>query len=131
MTLSFIDWERNGVLYSEPDGPDTLGEGTRLLRQLIADALAMGKNRIILNLGEVVYIDSSGLGELVGGYTTVANAGGHLKLVKLSTRTEELMQLTKLHTDLRSMPTKTRLWQPLPASAVAAAGPGAAVGVAL
>lgn len=97
MTLSFTDWERNRVLVLNLSGRLTAGEGTRALRQRISDLLAAGKKEIVLNLGEVSYIDSSGLAELVAAYTAVAKQGGRVKLAKLSTRTEKLLQMTKLH----------------------------------
>jgi anti-sigma B factor antagonist len=60
----------------------------------------VGKNqkKILLNLGDVSYIDSSGIGELVSGFTTVTNAGGQLKLLNLSKRVKDLLQITKLYT---------------------------------
>jgi anti-sigma B factor antagonist len=60
--------------------------------------VAKGNKKILLNLGEVSYIDSSGIGELVSGFTTVQNAGGQLKLVGLSKRVKDLLQITKLYT---------------------------------
>jgi anti-sigma B factor antagonist len=96
--LSFIDWEREGVLVLNLTGRIILGEGTRSLRELIHDALAMGKKDIVLNLGEVVHIDSSGLGEMVTLHTAVARAGGQLKLLKLTARAQDLMHISRLHT---------------------------------
>lgn len=98
MSLHYIDWERDGVLVLNLTGKLVLGDGTRVFRQLIQDALAIGKKDIILNLGEVVHIDSSGLGELVTSHSTVKRAGGRMKLVKLTHRAYELVNLTKLHT---------------------------------
>jgi anti-sigma B factor antagonist len=98
MSLHYIDWEREGVLVLNLTGKLVLGDGTRMFRQLIQDALAIGKKDIILNLGEVVHIDSSGLGELVNSHSTVKRQGGRLKLVKLTPRAHELVNLTKLHT---------------------------------
>ena len=57
-----------------------------------------GDKKILLNLSEVSYIDSSGIGELVSGYTTVSNAGGKLKLLGLTKRVQDLLQITKLYT---------------------------------
>jgi anti-sigma B factor antagonist len=98
MTLDFIDWEREGVLVLNLTGRISLGDGTRIFRQLIQDALQMGKKNIILNLREIVYIDSSGLGEMVTAHVTVSRQGGHLKLVQLSQRAHALVNLTRLHT---------------------------------
>jgi anti-sigma B factor antagonist len=80
------------------DGRITLGEGTGMLRDAVKDALAKGEKNILLNLGAVSYIDSAGLGELVGCSTTVKNAGGTLKLLQLQKKIKDLMQITKLHT---------------------------------
>jgi len=57
-----------------------------------------GNKKILLNLGEVSYIDSSGIGELVSGFTTVTNNGGELKLLNLNKRVKDLLQITKLYT---------------------------------
>jgi anti-sigma B factor antagonist len=65
---------------------------------MIRDLAAKGNKKILLNLGEVSYIDSSGIGEMVSGFTTVTNNGGQLKLVGLSKRVKDLLQITKLYT---------------------------------
>jgi len=79
-------------------GRITLGEGSALLRSTIKDLLAEGRNKIVLNLGDVNYIDSSGIGELVTGFTTVKKSGGDLKLLHLTKKVHDLLQLTKLFT---------------------------------
>ncbi len=79
-------------------GRITLGEGSALLRSTIKDLLAEGRNKIVLNLGDVNYIDSSGIGELVTGFTTVKKAGGDLKLLHLTKKVHDILQLTKLFT---------------------------------
>ncbi|HUQ95182.1 MAG TPA: STAS domain-containing protein [Bryobacteraceae bacterium] len=79
-------------------GRITLGEGTAALRDLIRDSTGSGHKKILLNLGEVNYIDSSGIGELVSAYTTVTNQGGQLKLLNLNKRIQDLLQITKLYT---------------------------------
>jgi len=79
-------------------GRITLREGASAFRGAIRDLVAKGNKKILLNLGEVSYIDSSGIGELVSGFTTVQNAGGQLKLVGLSKRVKDLLQITKLYT---------------------------------
>jgi anti-sigma B factor antagonist len=78
-------------------GKITLGEGTMTVRNAVRDILANNK-KIILNLAEVNYIDSSGIGELVSTYTTVTNAGGQLKLLNLTKKIQELLAITKLLT---------------------------------
>jgi anti-sigma B factor antagonist len=79
-------------------GRITLGEGSSSLRESIRELIVKGNKRILLNLSEVSYIDSSGIGELVSGFTTVTNAGGQLKLVGLTKRVKDLLQITKLYT---------------------------------
>jgi anti-sigma B factor antagonist len=79
-------------------GRITLGEGCSQLRELIRDLLAKGHKNILLNLSEVTYIDSSGIGELVSGFTAVSNQGGHLKLLNLTKKVHDLLQITKLLT---------------------------------
>lgn len=75
----------------------TLGEPVGALRDTLKDMISRGQANILLNLAGVSYIDSSGLGELVGGYATVGNRGGRLKLMNLQERVHQLMQLTKLY----------------------------------
>jgi anti-sigma B factor antagonist len=79
-------------------GRITLGEGASAFRDMIRDLAAKGNKKLLLNLGEVSYIDSSGIGEMVSGFTTVTNNGGQLKLVGLSKRVKDLLQITKLYT---------------------------------
>jgi len=79
-------------------GRITLGEGASTLRETIRGLVAKGQKKILLNLGEVSYIDSSGIGELVSAFTTVTNNGGTLKLLGLTKRVKDLLQITKLYT---------------------------------
>lgn len=79
-------------------GRITLGEGSSNLREGIRDLVAKGNKKILLNLGEVSYIDSSGIGELVSAFTSVTNQGGQLKLLNLTKRVRDLLQITKLYT---------------------------------
>jgi len=79
-------------------GRITLGEGASTLRESLRDLVIKGNKRILLNLGDVSYIDSSGIGELVSGFTSVANQGGTLKLLGLTKRVKDLLQITKLYT---------------------------------
>jgi anti-sigma B factor antagonist len=79
-------------------GRITLGEGSSALRDLLREMVGKGQKSILLNLGEVSYIDSSGIGELVSGFTTVTNSGGQLKLLNLNKRVKDLLQITKLYT---------------------------------
>jgi anti-sigma B factor antagonist len=79
-------------------GRITLGEGASAFRDRIRELVAEGKKKVLLNLSEVSYIDSSGIGEMVSGFTTVTNNGGSLKLVGLNKRVKDLLQITKLYT---------------------------------
>ena len=79
-------------------GRSALGEGSALLRKTIRDLLDGGNNKILLNLGDVNYIDSSGIGELVSGFTAVRSRGGELKLLHLTKKVHDLLQITKLFT---------------------------------
>jgi anti-sigma B factor antagonist len=79
-------------------GRITLGEGASTFRDAIRDLVAKGNKKLLINLSEVSYIDSSGIGEMVSGFTTVTNSGGQLKLVGLSKRVKDLLQITKLYT---------------------------------
>ncbi len=79
-------------------GRITLGEGSSAMRDSIRDLVSKNQKKILLNLGEVSYIDSSGIGELVSGFTTVTNSGGQLKLLGLNKRVKDLLQITKLYT---------------------------------
>ncbi|MGA9625739.1 MAG: STAS domain-containing protein [Bryobacteraceae bacterium] len=79
-------------------GRITLGEGSSALRDSLREMVGKGQKKILLNLGEVSYIDSSGIGELVSAFTTVTNGGGQLKLLNLTKRVKDLLQITKLYT---------------------------------
>jgi anti-sigma B factor antagonist len=79
-------------------GRITLGEGSSALRDTLRDMVSKNQKKILLNLGDVSYIDSSGIGELVSGFTTVTNSGGNLKLLNLNKRVKDLLQITKLYT---------------------------------
>jgi len=88
----------DGVTILDLSGRITLGEGSVVLRDVIRDVLSKGQKHILLNLGEVTYIDSSGIGELVSAFTTVRNQGGDLKLLNLTKKVHDLLQITKLYT---------------------------------
>jgi anti-sigma B factor antagonist len=79
-------------------GRITLGDETGKLRDTIHQLIEQGKKKIVLNLAHVDYIDSSGVGELVSGYTTVRNAGGELKLLGLTKKVQDVLYVTKLYT---------------------------------
>jgi anti-sigma B factor antagonist len=79
-------------------GRITLGEGSALLRKTIRELLDDERSRLLLNLGDVDYIDSSGIGELVSAFTTVKSRGGDMKLLNLTKKVRDLLQITKLFT---------------------------------
>ena len=98
MSLKLDTRQLDDVSVIDVSGRITLGEGSSVIRDAIRDLVAKGNRKILLNLGDVTYIDSSGIGELVAGYTSVANAGGTLKLLSLTRRVKDLLQITKLYT---------------------------------
>jgi anti-sigma B factor antagonist len=90
--------EFSGITLVDLSGRISLGDGSALLRKTVRDLLEEGRTKIILNLGDVNYIDSSGIGELVSGFTAVRNRGGELKLLNLTKKVHDLLQITKLFT---------------------------------
>jgi anti-sigma B factor antagonist len=86
------------VLVIDAAGRITLGEGSSALRDKIREVSTQGNKKILLNMAEVSYIDSSGIGELVSGFTSVTNHGGVLKMLNLTKRVKDLLQITKLYT---------------------------------
>ncbi|MDA2930630.1 STAS domain-containing protein [Acidobacteria bacterium AH-259-O06] len=88
----------NGVTVLDIHGKVTIGEGSVEIRNKVRELLGEGNKNILLNLGDVSYVDSSGIGELVSSFTTVTNQGGQLKLVNLTRRLRELLAITKLLT---------------------------------
>ena len=98
MSMKVQTRQVDGITILDLSGRITLGEGSVTIRDAVRDVLAKGSNKILLNLGNITYIDSSGIGELVAGYTSVANAGGTLKLLSLTKRVKDLLQITKLYT---------------------------------
>lgn len=98
MSVKLSTRQVGDVVVIDVSGRITLGEGSSSLRDGIRDLLNKGQRKILLNLGDVSYIDSSGIGELVSGYTSVANQGGKLKLLNLTKRVRDLLQITKLYT---------------------------------
>jgi anti-sigma B factor antagonist len=98
VALSIASREVDGVTVLDLNGRITLGEGSVQLRDAIRDLIGKGQKSILLNLSEVNYIDSSGLGELVSAYTTARNQSAALKLLGLTKKVNDLLQLTKLYT---------------------------------
>ncbi|MGH9640570.1 MAG: STAS domain-containing protein [Bryobacteraceae bacterium] len=98
MSVKLTSRQVGDVAVIDAAGRITLGEGASRFRDAIRDLAAKGQKKLLLNLSEVSYIDSSGIGELVSGFTTLTNNGGQLKLVGLSKRVKDLLQITKLYT---------------------------------
>ena len=97
MKLTLATRTKDGILVVDCSGRIVFGEESSLLRSTVKNALSEN-NRIVLNLGEVNYIDSGGLGTLVALHTTAHNAGGTIKLANLTKRVGDLLQVTKLLT---------------------------------
>jgi anti-sigma B factor antagonist len=98
MSLSLKTRRFEDVSILDLSGKLTIGEPVLLLRENLRSSVNDGERKFILNLGDVSYIDSSGLGELVSSYTTIRNKGGDVKLLKLTNKTKDLLQMTKLLT---------------------------------
>jgi anti-sigma B factor antagonist len=98
MSLKIHSREADGVMILDLKGRITTGEPSVTVRDAVREEIDKGFKNILLNMGEITYIDSAGLGELIAAYTTVKNRGGHLKLLNLTKRLHELMQITKLYT---------------------------------
>jgi anti-sigma B factor antagonist len=98
MALSIDKREVSHVTILDVHGRIVLGDEIGQLRAAVRGLVADGKKKIILNLAEVDYIDSSGVGELVGSFTTVRNAGGELKLLNLTQKVHDVLHVTKLYT---------------------------------
>jgi anti-sigma B factor antagonist len=90
--------EVSHVTIVDLSGRITLGDETGALRDTVRKLIAAGKKKIILNLAQVDYIDSSGVGELVSSFTAVRNAGGELKLLNLTKKVHDILNVTKLYT---------------------------------
>ena len=97
----------NGVTVLDLHGKVTIGEGSREVRETIRELLENGNKNILLNLGDVSYVDSAGIGELVSSYTTVTNQGGQFKLLNLTKKIRELLAITKLLTVFDSFDDET------------------------
>ncbi len=98
MALTIATRELDGVTILELNGRITLGEGSVQLRDAIRDLIGKGVKKILIDLGNVNYIDSSGLGELVSAYTTAKNQSADLKLLNLTKKVKDVLQVTKLYT---------------------------------
>ena len=98
MSVTIKTKETDGVAIIELSGRLTLGEATGKVREAVRGIVTKGNQKVVLNLKEVSYIDSAGLGEVIGAYTSVKNQGGDMKLVGASGRALDLLQVTRLLT---------------------------------
>ena len=98
MSMKASNRQVDGVAVVDMSGRITLGEGSVVLRDTIRDLIGKGQKKILLNLGDVTYIDSSGIGELVSAFTAVRKESGELKLLNLTKKVHDLLQITKLYT---------------------------------
>jgi anti-sigma B factor antagonist len=86
----------NGISILDLEGKITIGEGDVLLRETLDSLLKLNEKKFILNMERIGYMDSSGVGELMSCFSTISNAGGHLKLLNLSTKIKDVLQITQL-----------------------------------
>lgn len=107
MSMNLNTRRLDDVVILDLSGRITIGEGTLMLRGQIHKLLDAGEQKFLLNLADVDYIDSSGLGELVSSFTTVRNKGGQLKLLSLTRRVRDLLQITKLLTVFEAFDNET------------------------
>ena len=98
MSMKTSTRQVDGITIVDLSGRITLGEGSVILRDSIRNLLTKGDKKILLNLANINYIDSSGIGELVSGFTSVRKQGGELKLLHLTKKVHDLLQITKLYT---------------------------------
>ena len=98
MSVKLTTHQKGEVIIVVASGKLTMGEGASTLRTKIRELVASGSRRIVLNMADVSYMDSSGMGELIAAHTTVTTAGGEIKLLNLAKRVHDLLKLTKLYT---------------------------------
>lgn len=98
MNLTLSPRQVGDVTVVDGVGRITLGEGATSFRDTIRDLAASGNKKVVLNLAGISYMDSSGIGEMVSGFTTLSNQGGKLKLLNVPKRVQDLLHVTKLHT---------------------------------
>jgi anti-sigma B factor antagonist len=98
MSLKLSTREVKDVIIIDLSGRLTMGEPCAAIRDEIRDEIGQGNRKVVFNLADVSYIDSAGLGELTAAYTSIKNRDGELKLLNLTKRVQDLMQITKLYT---------------------------------
>jgi anti-sigma B factor antagonist len=97
MSVKVNSHEAGDVTVIGVSGRISLADGSGLIRDTVRDLIAKGNRKVLLNLSEVTYIDSSGIGELVSAFTSMVNAGGKLKLVGINKRVKDLLQMTGVY----------------------------------
>jgi anti-sigma B factor antagonist len=120
MSLKLSVRQAGNVALVDLSGRITLGEAAGELREKLKELLAQGCGNIVLNLAGISYIDSSGLGELVGGFASVSSRGGWLKLLHLQGRALELMQITKLYSVFETFTDEAEAVRSFPSPAASA-----------
>src|SRR5450755_5186227 len=98
MNMKTSTRQAGGITIVDISGRIVIGEESAALRDLVRDLLSKGQKKILFNLGDVHYIDSTGLGSLVSAFTSVRKQGGELKLLNLTNKVHDVMQITKLYT---------------------------------
>jgi len=106
--LSIKQREAGDITILDLSGKITIGEGSVQLREAVRNLLDAGRKKILLNLGDVSYVDSSGIGELVSSYSTANKAGGSLKLLNLTKKIQDLLMITKLLTVFETFDSEAR-----------------------
>ena len=98
MDMTISTRQADGVTIVDISGRIVLGEESAALRDVVCDLIGKGQKKILFNLGDVTYIDSAGLGHLVSAFTSVRRQGGELKLLNLTNKVHDVMQITRLYT---------------------------------
>jgi anti-sigma B factor antagonist len=98
MSINVSTRQQQDITIVDLSGQIKLGEGSTVFRETVRDLLSKGRNKILLNLADTNYIDSSGVGELVSAFTSVRKQGGELKLLHLTRKVHDILQITKLCT---------------------------------
>ena len=98
MSVKLSTRQAGDVTVLDVSGRITIGEGSSLIREKLRDLTTEGHKKILLNLGEVPYMDSTGIGELVAGFTTAEKAGGTVKLLGLTKHVKDVLQISRLYT---------------------------------
>ncbi len=98
MSVKLNNRQVGDVTVIDVSGRVTIGEGSSAIREAMRDLTTKGHKKIVLNLSDVSYIDSTGIGELVAGFTSAANAGGTVKLLGLTKHVKDVLQISKLYT---------------------------------